>query len=129
MGKLLLVLFLIIFSKTTYANTEMYAVEKDDGSVALVKYYPGSRDSLQEVLSEFGFVDKPIKKISVSELPDLNDRLYWVFDNTDPDKKIKIDLAKKQADLDKKAQEELEKNAVLEKLKITKEEFEKISKD
>ena len=120
----LMVISALCFASNAFA-WDTYAVQRDDG-VSVVYYNPGSQKSLDQVLKDSGLEGKPVKKISKDDLPSREDRAFWVFNDVPVGKKIKVDTVKKQAEEAKKAAEEAERNAVLEKLKISKEELEKV---
>ena len=115
--KKLLILFLL-FSATAYAD--MYAVERPDGSVSVVNHIGG--DSLEDVLGELGFSGYPIIRISASDLPPREDRSFWAFNDIPVGKKLKVDSVKKAQKEAEKQAKEAEKDAVLTKLKISREE-------
>ena len=117
-----LIIFLMIFQPISFAS--MYAVERPDGSLSILHYFEGSSDTLEEVVSELGYEGYAIYPITKDDLPDKADGKFWVMDGN----KIKVDNVKKQAHLNKVAQEEAEIDAVLEKLKISKDELAKLKK-
>ena len=120
--------FLLPFFLTPNAFAlDTYAVQRDDG-VSIVYYNPGSQKSLEQVLKDSGLEGKPLKRISPDDLPSREDRNFWVLDDVPIGKKIKVDSSKKQAEEAKKQAKEAEKAAVLAKLKITKEELEKVTR-
>lgn len=113
-----LILFLLI-STNLYA--EKYVVEKPDGSVAVINYVTGSQDSLDDVIQENGFSGAIYEEAKT--LPPREDRKYWKKSGSF----VVVDSVNKQKDLDAKAAKEAEKEAVFSKLKISKEEYEKIN--
>lgn len=117
-------LFFLILAPIANA-AESYAVEKPDGSVAIVNYFGGA-DSLSDVIEELGFSGYPIIRISASDLPDRSDREFWSFNDVPLGKKIKVDTDKKAAKEADKAQKRAEIDAVLLKLKVTEDEVKKL---
>lgn len=107
------ILFLILFLTPSIAFAE-YCVSEKNGAV-WVHY--GANKTCEKYSEEIGENYKV-----VSSLPDKTDRKYWkIVGNS-----VVIDQAKKQADIDKALQEKAAKDAILLKLKITKEELEKL---
>ena len=124
---MIIFLLLILLSSPAFAavETEKYLVERPDGGVSIVQYIPGSRKTVQRVLEDQGLKGFPVRVITPADLPpDRKDRDYWKWDSFS--RKVVVDEAKKQNDLNAKAQAESERDAVLAKLKITKEEFQKL---
>ena len=118
MIKILLILLLI--SGTAFAET--YTVEKPDGSLVIAHYFENSQDTLEEFLESLGLEGLPVSRIDPSTFPPREDRKYWKKSGNN----IVIDTVKKQADLDAEAAKQAEKDAVLTKLKISREELEKL---
>jgi hypothetical protein len=116
--------FLLFLFPTVLFASEKYAVERPDGGVSIIHYQPSSSEPIEEVIHSLGFDGLPIRKVNDSDIPsERTDRKYW----TVLGKKIVVDTATKQADLDAKAQKQAQKEAVLVKLKITQAELEKIN--
>lgn len=104
--------------------TEKYAVQRPDGGVSIVYYFPGSNDTLDDVLRSQGLDNLPIAIVKDSDLPATREfREAWVKQGS----KIREDAVKKQEIIAEETQKQEEKQAVLEKLKISEEEFEKIN--
>lgn len=122
-GKLSLFLLLgSMCSKALYA-VESYAVERTDGGVSIVNYFEGSNDTLDDVLRDIGLSGRPIERISKADMPaDRTDRNFWKLSG----KKVVVDTVKKQAALDAKAQKDAEADSVLSKLKISRQEAQKL---
>lgn len=122
--KYITVLFLFLFSSTLFAEVIPYVIEREDGGVSVLYYDTGSPYSADEEIKRIGFGSRPYKQISLSDIPVKDEnRKYWKVSG----KKIVIDEDKKNADLYEKALKEAEKDAVLMKLNITAEEFEKLN--
>lgn len=122
-----LILFLLISFPVFASDNEAYLVERPGGGVSIVNYKPGGKDSLSDVLHSFGFDNYPIKALKEEDIPPTKeDRNFWIKDAVT--KKVVVDFAKKQAEQRAQIQAEDEAEAILAKLKITKEEFEKIGK-
>jgi len=122
MRKILILFFFILISKICFANvqTEKYVVEKPDGSVVVVHYFPGSSDTIFDVLRANGFEGLPTVKIKDSDiLASREDRKYWKRSGD----KIIVDQIKKQKDLTLESQQTAKKEAVLGKLKISEQEL------
>lgn len=117
----LVFLFTAFFSQTVFAE-ERYAVKNPDGSVRILVYQGGIKDSFDDFLKSVGAYGLPIIAISNSEDSDKKDRDYWTLVNGH----LTIDQFKKQADIDAKAAKKAKKDAVLSKLKITEQEFEEL---
>ena len=114
---ILLILFLL-FSPAVYAQTEMYAVQRDDGGVSIVYYIPGSSDTLEDVLRENELEGKPVKRIKEDAFQESKaDRDFWTFAGS----KIRLDQFKKQEAQVQKQAKESKKDEVLGKLKISEE--------
>ena len=116
MIKFLIALMLI----TSPLYAEKFGVEKPDGSVAIVNYVTGSQDSKDDVLRDAGLSGTVFEP---GATPGRSDRKYWKRSGSS----IVVDSVKKQQDLDAKALKEAEKEGVLAKLKISKEEYEKLN--
>lgn len=117
MKKILFVLCLLLISEPALAKR--YAFQRQDGSLKVVDYIEGSSDSLVDVMRDQGVENMPRY-----DVPD---------DVTEPARYLKaqggrivVDSAKKQADIEAKAAHEAEKDAIFSKLKISREEWEKI---
>jgi len=124
--KILFVAFLLSFCVSGYAE-DRYMVEKPDGSVSIILYISG--EPLSEVIDSLGLTGYPIQAITSSDLPNTReDRDFWIVDDT-PGKKIKIDSVKKQKKIDAVAAEDADIDAILSKLKISKEELKKLKKE
>ncbi len=116
----ILILASLLICSTAFAGEEIYSVERPDGGVSIIHYNTNSVDSIEDVLNSLGFMSYPIRKINSSDIPqDRTDRNYWRADR----KKVVIDADKKQADSDVKSAKELQRLAVLQKLKISKDEL------
>lgn len=119
MKKIILFSIFVLLSSKLYAEEEIYSVQRDDGGVSIVHYNPASKDSLEDVLRESGLDGLFARKISASDLPASKaDREFWKASG----KKVVVDQAKKQQSEAEKSQKEIEKQAVLAKLKISKNE-------
>lgn len=118
--KKLIFLSLLFISSNAFASK--YAVERSDGGVSVITYNQGSKDSLEDILKEQGFEGRPVIEITDDQLPTRSERKYWKRSGG----QIVVNVTKKQADLDAKASKEAEKDAVLSKLKLSKEEWEKL---
>lgn len=123
MIKFLLILF-ILFLPTSASAGELYAVEKPDGSVSVINYYGG--EPLINIINDLGFAGYPIRRITKADLPDRADREVWAFNDVPIGKKLKVDTVKKAQKKAEKAAKEAEREAVLLKLKISKDEFKKL---
>lgn len=123
MKKILFLSVLWILCRPVFA-IESYAVERADGGVSIVHYYENSSDTLDKVLKDVGLEGRPFRRVQASDLPQTReDRNFWTLQGG----KVVVDAAKKQAAEDAEAAKEAEREAVLEKLKISKEEFEKLT--
>lgn len=124
--KYLILILIVIFPFNAFAlDEELYAVDQPDGSVTYYHYFLNSRDSLEESLRGAGLQGLPFRRIFLSDIPQDSsgkkiDRKYWKRSGS----KILVDSTKKQDDLDAQSEKEIEKEAVLSKLKITKKEAE-----
>lgn len=122
--KKLFILISLSFCLNAYADqpTDKFVIEKPDGTVAIVHYLQGSGRSLENILEEQGLSNFPIYQISDSELNKLDrkDRKYWKKKGN----KIVVDTDMKLEDLNAETAKEEAKEAVLKKLKISKEEAE-----
>lgn len=118
----LIFLFIFLFAvKNSWADvsTEKYAVKKPDGSVVVVLYEPSSRDSLTDVLRSAGLSQYPVIGIKESDYKsDRSDRDFWTMQG----RSIVTDEVKKQEAEEIETAKKEEKQAVLDKLKITQEE-------
>lgn len=126
----LLILF-FIFQSVAFAQIpdEEYLVEKPDGSVEIINYIPGSRDTIQDVLISRGMDQMPVVKLKPGDLPaDGADRKYW---KRGVMKVIEIDTVKKQADLAAEAQRQSEVDTILGKMcpTCTREDLNKVIKN
>lgn len=119
-----LIFLSILFLVPSVCHAESYAIKKPDGTVAIANYFNGSHDTLEDFLRANGLDKLPRFQVTEKELPSKEDRKYWDISSG----RVVVDSSKKQADLDLKAQEESEKQDVLEKLKLTDEEFDKLNK-
>lgn len=128
MKKIIFIGCLFVFGSTAWAEfDDKYIVEKPDGSVAIVYYNSTGGKSLGQVLQDQGLLGLPIDVLRDSDLPaDRSDRKYWRMNKVPVGKKIKIDTVAKEQDALKEQQSEEDRQAVLTKLKITKEEFERL---
>lgn len=124
MKRILLSCLFILSCSLCFANGEgMYAVEREDGSVSIVQYF-GKNKSLEQSLKDSNLLGRPIVPIVGSDIPKTRaDRKYWKMSG----KNIVIDESEKQKDILKAQQLEADKTAVLEKLKISKDEYEKLN--
>jgi len=127
MKKILFVAFLLTFCVSGYAENR-YLVEKPDGSVVIVLHVPN--EPLKDVIASMGLTGYPISAITVDDLPKTReDRDFWAVNSVPIGKKIKIDQVKKQKKLDEEAVNDAEIDAILVKLKISKEELKKLKKE
>ena len=118
--RLIILFFMFLFSTVLYAE-EMYLIENPDGSVRVLHYKENSNDSVQDVLKSIGAEGLQVNKITSVDLPnDRADRKYW----KKLGKRVVIDTDKKDEDEVLEQAKEAEMLTVLEKLKISKEEFE-----
>lgn len=122
----LILLFIFCFELFSIAaETEKFAVQMPNGNVTIVHYLKGSQETLEDVMRSFGYQNYPYFQVADADIPqDKKDRKYWKIQG----RKVVIDTAKKQADLDAVAAKEAEKDAVFEKMKVSREEFEKVKK-
>lgn len=117
-----LILFLIVSLNCFASQDERYLVEKNDGSVVIAIYQPGSKDSLSDFLNSAGLGGLNATRLNESDYPsDRSERQFWGRSFTG--KKIGIDQTKKQATQDEKTAKESKKDAILSKLKITRQEL------
>jgi hypothetical protein len=123
MIKILLLLLLICSN----AFAEIYSIERPDGTVAIQHSWKTSEEC-KEDRSVAGYGTFPAKKIDASALPNINgkktDRDYWTVSGS----RIVIDAVKKQDDLEAIAQKEAEEDALMEKLKINRQEADILGK-
>jgi len=121
---IVLIGFLSICSFAWAVDVDRYAVEREDGGVSIVSYVKGSTKSFEKVLEDNGLSGRPITALSDADIPKTRaDRKYWKMSG----KKIVINEFEKQEDLLKAQQLESDKTAILEKLKISKEEYAKLN--
>lgn len=102
----------------------IYAVEKPDGSIAIINYKEGSFDALDEVLRDLGFDGYPIRRVDPKEFPPREDRDYWIMLGG----KIKVDQMAKQLDLNRQNQHVQKLQALRNKLGLTEEEWDLLNK-
>lgn len=114
------ILFLLLIISSPSAFAEVVRVI-DNGNGVSVMTASGSLDDGFENHPLYGrrYVD-----IDRKDLPPLADRNFWVLSGS----KVSVDNNKKADFQNAKAQEVAEKEAVYTKLKISKEEFEKIKR-
>ena len=117
---LLFLAFLLICTSAFAKSVKTYSVENDDGSVSIIYYVEGSKDTIQDVVNSIGTFSKEPVEIDPKNLPSRTDRKYWKKNGDS----VTVDQVKKQADIAEKAQKDAEKDAVLSKLKISKAEYE-----
>lgn len=120
--KNILFLMLLVCSTGYALETDLYLVEKPDGTVKQVNYIPGSSDSVTDVLRSVGAEGRPVIHPDAKTLPSVTDNQYWKRLGSS----VIVDEERKQADVKARAEKEAAKEAVLSKLKISKEDFEKI---
>lgn len=127
MKKIIFLILLTTIPSIAYAGR--YLVEKPDGSVTVVEYVEGSKDSLSDVLDSFGLQGLPIDALNPGDLPATRiDRKYWKKNPVPIGSKVIIDTVKKNADLALEAKKQAEKDAVLLKLKISEDELKALLK-
>jgi len=120
-----LISFIFTIFSPLNGSAETYAVDRADGGVSIVNYFDGASKSLDQVLNDIGLHGRPFKKIANGDMPQTKqDRNFWKLLGS----KVVVDAVKKQAHLDALAAKEAEKDAIYAKLKISREEFEKIKK-
>lgn len=114
--------FLALFLICTPAFADLYVGEKKDGRISVVNYIQGSSDSVSNVENELEFVPGSLVKVSESDLPK-DEIKYWRMSSG----KIEVDHPKKESDdsakLAAKQERKIAKQAVLDKLNITKAEL------
>lgn len=110
-------LFFAVFSQALFAD-ERYAVKNPDGSVRILVYQGGNFD---EYLKSVGAYGLPL--VAIDSTPDKQDRKYWTLVNGH----LTVDQFKKQADIDAIAQKQAKKDAVLGKLKISRQELKELT--
>lgn len=128
MKKLILILSLLIVPNL-YASE--YMVENPDGTVQIHVYVDGARKSLAQTLIDTENFNKPVKRITKADYPSSKeDRKYWRANPNLFGDKMVIDAVAKQADIDKKNQEEAEADQILNKMcpSCSREEFKKLVK-
>lgn len=119
MKKQLLITGLLFICGNLYA--EKCAVQRPDGGITVIEYIDGSSDSISDVLSEFGYDGKEC--VQVKSIPsNRKDREFWKIEGNS----IVVDSIKKQEKAVRDAEESLSRDAVLDKLKISKDEFIKL---
>jgi len=111
-----LLILMMFFASPVLADT--YAVERVDGSVAIVHYFNASQDSLADVLESVGLTGRPIKSIDPhTDLPlDRADRNHWVLNDVPIGPKVKVDPVRKQAAEDAKTQALARRNTARNKI-------------
>lgn len=123
MKTLNLIVLLLLISGTAFADCEYFAVENPDGSIKSVCYVSGSSDSLGDVLASIGVTNEKVEKVHPADLHLLSENVKNLkFQG----KRIVVDQEKKNQEEIEKQDREAEREAVLAKLRITKEEFEKL---
>lgn len=118
MKKIILTCFLLSLAVSVYARQadKLVAVEKPDGSVAIVNYFQNSQKSLQEVIQELGFSSYPQHEVTQDKLPPGRiDRAFWTWKTN----KVDIDQAKKAQAQAEENQKQAKKTAALAKMGIT----------
>ena len=120
---IILILLLILFSPLAHA--EIYAIEKNDGTIEITEsYIPGG---VEKHIKQYGLENNKTKLIKTSDLPP--DRTYrdaWVFNDSPVGKKIMVDQQKKKAIDDAKTAKQNEKQAIFTKLGVSEEELKKV---
>lgn len=114
--KILIILFLLLIPTTAYASS--YAFEEGDG-VRIITLSQGS--DLNTEMKKIG--REGVSTVEVTEYPDKKDRDFWVLKNG----KIKVDQDKKQAYKDKIALKKQKKEANLQKLNLTDDEWKELN--
>lgn len=125
--KYIFLLSIFLFPAVSFANVEVYVVEREDGTVAIHSYKTSSSVSLEETLKEAGIEGLKLKQIKPSDIPQTKEhRDAWRFDPIT--KIVKVDEAKKSELEVLKSEKENSKLAILEKLKISESELETLVK-
>lgn len=106
------------------SNYDLYAITKGDGSVEILKIEKNPPRPLLQILKELQLAQYPIRKVEESDfLSSRADRDFWKVESG----KIVVDQQKKQEHINKIAEKEAKKNAVLSKLKISEAEWKEIT--
>lgn len=116
-----LIILMLIFCPLANAE-EIYAVKKPNGSVSIIHYQEGSKDTLDDVIKDLGYDRSGYSVVQISEkdIPsDRSERDFWTLRG----KKIVVDNDKKQSEADAKNAKEAQRDAVLAKLKISRTEL------
>lgn len=120
---MLILIFLLLFCGTSYADLETYAVEDSNGIITILNYDPAGPKTLEQVLEDSGIQATSILRVTAKDLPATkSDRNFWKKQS----KKIVVDTDKKKDHEDAKKVKEQERDAVLSKIGISKEELEKL---
>lgn len=113
---------LCFITGVSWADT--YVIKQDDGSLAVVDYVPTSSKSLDQILMDSELFGKPIKKVKPSDFPPFEDRNFWTLDAQG---KLIVDNVKKQAWQANEAAKETKRQAVRDKMKITKQDWDELN--
>lgn len=114
------ILFIFLFSGIAYADIDTYVIEREDGGVSVMRYNTSSSDSVETALKEQGFEGRPVHKVTESELPpDRSDRNFWTWEGG----KVKVSNSKKKVSEDKKAEKQMRRREVMDKIGITEEDL------
>ena len=125
-----LILFILFFLISTPVFAKQYLVEKPDGTIAILNYIDGAKDTLQDVLRDMGFSGYTVFPLKPSDFPaeNINSKYWRVNYGTGP--RIRIDHTAIQADLDAEQQIQDDADDVLKKMcpSCTRDDFKKILK-
>lgn len=113
-----IIFILSIFFICTPAFAERYRAVDDNGTVALVL----AVGNIDEAWGKHPLYGHAFLDIDSARLPSIDDRKYWKISGNS----VIVDSVKKQSDIDLKSAKESGKDAVLAKLKISKDEFDKL---
>lgn len=110
---------LFLACSAVYAEeNEVYIVDLPDGGVSVVYYFPGSEDTIEDVLKSQGKGGYPFRRLQ-GALPAREDRDAWVRKG----KKIVVDIDKKEEKVAEREKRKADKAAALAKLKISEKEL------
>ena len=120
MRNLILFIFLMVVCSNAFCFEEKYAFHDSDGILHIMTLNDSSTTPEEESV-KIGFPSNGF--VLLTELPtSKEDRKFWKLSGS----KIVVDASKKQADINGKLNKQMQKDAVLQKLKISQEELDKL---
>jgi len=117
-----IILFLMLFLTSTPLFASKYVVERDDGNLTIIDYADGSSDTIQDVLRKLGLRGQPFHQ--VDSIPDEKIE-YLMWDGNG----VAVDQAKKDAARDERQEQVASKEALLERLNLTRDQARLLFRD